>query len=93
MTKIQEKKAYFLKLKYFGRELEYKGIIQWIKKDIFKIKTDDDTCLRFNMNQIFYVKEIPENEAKSPEKIVKIGKRKKIPNSELKKIEGPEGLN
>jgi hypothetical protein len=24
---------------------------------------------------------------------VKIGKRKKIPNSELKKIEGPEGLN
>ena len=89
MTKIQEKKAYFLKLKHFGRELEYQGIIKWIKEDMFKIKTDD-TCLRFNTNQIFYAKKIPENEAKSPEKIVKIGKRKWIPHSELKKVEGPE---
>jgi len=93
MKNLEEGKAYFLKIKHCGRELEYKGIILWIRNDRFKIQTEESSRLIFNLKQVFYSKEIDINEIKIPPKIIKIGKPKRIPHHKLKKIEGPEGLD
>ncbi|MFA5953197.1 MAG: hypothetical protein WC812_01250 [Candidatus Pacearchaeota archaeon] len=64
VKKIEEKKCYLLKIKHYGRELDYKGKIMWIKGELFKIATEDENKLVFNLKQIFYSKEIPESELK-----------------------------
>lgn len=76
--RIQENKFYLIKVKHYGRELEYKGKIRWIKGNLFKIQTESDNKLVFNLKQIFYTKEISEKDINFPEyKPVKIKEIKK----------------
>jgi len=63
--KIEEGKFYTIKLKYFGRELEYDCMIKWIRGNSFRIVTDDDHRLTFKLTELFYAKEI------AREKVVK----------------------
>lgn len=92
--RLEKGKFYFIKLKHYGRELEYKCKIMWIHKSEFRMQTDGDTRLRFKLKQIFYVKEISEKEfGKKEYALIKIKKKRQfIPKHKLKKQEEPKGL-
>jgi hypothetical protein len=82
--KIEEGKFYIIKLKYFGRELEYDCQIKWVRGNSFKIITDDDHKLIFKLNELFYAKEIPREKVIKKEykpvfvKSIKVKNEKKI---------------
>ncbi|MCA9487835.1 MAG: hypothetical protein KC516_02640 [Nanoarchaeota archaeon] len=95
MKNLEKNKFYFIKVKHYGRELEYRGKIMWIHGDEFRMQCEDDCRLRFKLKQVFYIRELNENEIKKIEyKPLQINqKRVFIPRHKLKKMEEPEGLN
>ncbi len=68
--KIEEGKYYKIKIKYFGRELEYFCKIKWIRGNTFKIIDEDDHKLIFKLADLFYAKEIPKEKVEKPYKPV-----------------------
>lgn len=51
-------KSYFLKVKVFGRELEYLGKVIFLDSKEFKINTSEDCSLSFQLKDLIYFKEI-----------------------------------
>ena len=91
MIELEENKYYEMKIRHYGRELAYKGQILWIRGNRFKIQTDGDTRLIFNIKQIFFLKEIQEKDLGRAEYVpVKIGKQPKTPRKPLKEPVEPE---
>ena len=64
---IEEGKYYFIRIKIYGRELEYKCKVKWIKGRSFRIATDDDTKLTFDLRQLVFAKEIDKKEVEKNE--------------------------
>ena len=87
MKKLEKGKFYFLKINVFGRELEYHGKVIYLDDNEFCLRTDEDCCVRFRLNDLVYFEEKEE-----PEKDLRIVVRKKIGKEGLKEAEKPKGL-
>jgi len=83
--KLELGKNYFLKIKVFGRELEYEGKVIYLDEEEFRIKTTEACSLNFSLKDLISFKEMEVSVKK--EKVFVF--RKKGP---LEKVEGPEGL-
>ena len=81
---LEKGKFYFLKIKLFGREVEYEGQIVYLDDNEFGIKTEDDCDLRFKLSSMFYHREIEE---KKPENRIVVRK-----NGPLQEADIPGGL-
>jgi hypothetical protein len=85
--KIEEGKYYKIKIKYFGREIEYYCKIKWIRGNSFKIITEDDHKLIFKLSDLFYAKEISKEKVEKEYKPVWV---KGILKKNQKKEEQPK---
>lgn len=86
MKKIEKGKNYFFRLRVFGRDLSYSGLVVFLDNGEFGLKTEEDCDLRFSLEDILDVKEI-EGKGLDEEKVFVV--RKKGP---LKEVEVPKGL-
>ena len=86
MNKLEKGRFYFLKVLISGRELEYNCKILERGEENFRVYTKDGDCLRFDLKDVVYFKEIESFEGE-PKIVVR---KKRVPWKDLKKEAGPE---
>ena len=72
--KIEKGKYYFLKVKLFGREIDYRCKVIDISKDRIKIVDYDGERLNFDSSNLMHYEEIDKSEVERVVKPVKIKK-------------------
>lgn len=73
--KIEKGKYYFLKIKIYGRELDYKCKIIDISKNKIKLVNNEGDRLNFNTSDIIHVQEIDKSEVEPNANFIKINKK------------------
>jgi len=86
MKSFEVGKFYFLKVLFFGRELEYECKVLEVGGNRLKIFTEEGDCLWFDLKKIVYSKEIESFEGE-PKIVIR---KKRVPWNELKKEKGPD---
>ena len=86
MEKLEIGRFYFLKILFYGRELEYNCKVDFIDKKSIKIFTEEGNCLEFDLDMIVHFHELEDFEL-DPRIVIN---KKRVKFKDLRKEKGPD---